>query len=94
MGDKANLQSELEALRRELRHAPPVQEEPGASGSSAPADDKGIAGKAASVFEELQARISDGAEEAEDANAAHPFAAVAAAFLAGVLVAKLMSPGR
>lgn len=46
------------------------------------------------VLRDLQDRLGEAADEAEDTIAAHPFASVAAAFLLGVLVANLMSRGK
>jgi ElaB/YqjD/DUF883 family membrane-anchored ribosome-binding protein len=43
------------------------------------------------TLHELQAKLSEAADEAEDMVAAHPYASVAAAFLLGILVANLLS---
>ena len=94
----ASLEQELEALRRELRQAPPIVEEAGAAAASAATATAEAAGDARSEVErvlgELQARLADATDEAENIITANPFASVAAAFLLGVLVANVMSRGR
>ena len=92
---------ELEALRRELRQVPRVAEEGDvASGAAAPAkadvppQPEDIRGEIERVLHELQDKLGETAEEAEDVIAANPFASVAAAFLLGVLVANVMSRAR
>lgn len=82
-----NLEEELEALRRELPQIPVMEEADTASASDARA---GIE----KVLQDLQEKLGEAADEAEDMIAAHPFASVAAAFLLGVLVANFMSRGR
>jgi ElaB/YqjD/DUF883 family membrane-anchored ribosome-binding protein len=98
MSGRGGLQGELEALRRELRQIPRVAEEEVASGAAAqaaaappPGD---MRGEIERVLHELQDRLSEATDEAEDLVAAHPFASVAAAFLLGVLVANVMSRGK
>ena len=85
----AKLQEELEALRREISQAPIAEDIKAAAGQAREA-----IGDFEKVLGDLQDKLTGAAEEAEDAIAAHPFAAVAAAFLLGVLVANLMSRGR
>jgi ElaB/YqjD/DUF883 family membrane-anchored ribosome-binding protein len=82
----ASLQEELEALRRELRQVP-VMEEDGA----APAAGGDMRAEIERTLRELQDKLSEAADEAEDMVAAHPYASVAAAFLLGILVANLLS---
>ena len=60
--------------------------------AEAPAGD--IRSEIERVLGELQERLSEAADDAEDIIAAHPFASVAAAFLLGVLVANVMSRGK
>ncbi|MGD9925091.1 MAG: hypothetical protein AB7V13_27140 [Pseudorhodoplanes sp.] len=100
MNGGAELQRELEKLRRELQQAPRVAEEEGADGgatqaraepASRPED---MRGEIERVLRELQDRLGEAADEAEDIVAAHPFASVAAAFLLGILVANVMSRGK
>lgn len=89
----ARIQEELEALRRELSEAPVVKQ---VKEAAAEAVDKASAARPEieSVLGELQERLSGATDEAEEMIAAHPFAAVAAAFLLGVLVANFMSRGK
>lgn len=101
MSGRNDLQRELEALRRELRQVPRVAEEEIASASSAratseppPPPPEDMRGEVERVLSELQDKLSEAADEAENIVAAHPFASVAAAFLLGVLVANLMSRAR
>lgn len=98
MSGQGDLHRELEALRRELRQVPRVAEEEAASGAATqaaaapPSND--MRGEIERVLHELQDRLSEATDEAEDLVAAHPFASVAAAFLLGVLVANVMSRAR
>ncbi len=99
MTGRDDLQRELEALRRELRQVPRVAEEGDvASGAAAQAKasppPEDIRGEIERVLRELQDKLGETAEEAEDLIAANPFASVAAAFLLGVLVANVMSRAR
>jgi ElaB/YqjD/DUF883 family membrane-anchored ribosome-binding protein len=100
MTGRGDLQRELEALRRELRQVPRVAEEPDAASiadaqaKAAPPPPEDMRGEIERVLRELQDKLGDTAEEAEEIVAAHPFASVAAAFLLGVLVANLMSRAR
>lgn len=89
----SGLQDELEALRRELQVAPAAESagEPPPDAASRTGD---IRAEVERTLRELQTRLGEAADEAEDAIAANPFASVAAAFLLGVLVANLMSRGR
>jgi ElaB/YqjD/DUF883 family membrane-anchored ribosome-binding protein len=87
----SSLQEELEALRRELMQAP-AMEEPGAT--EAPRDTGGVREDIEKALRDLQEKLGETAEEAEDVIAANPFASVAAAFLLGVLVANFMSRAR
>lgn len=92
-----DLKSELEALRRELRQVPRVAEEEVASDaaeqvSAAPPGD--MRGEVERVLRELQEKLGEVTDEAEDLIAANPFASVAAAFLLGILVANVMSRTR
>ncbi len=89
----ARIQEELEALRRELAQAP-VVEEVKAAAAEAVKEASGARSEIEKVFGELQERMSGATDEAEEMIAAHPFAAVAAAFLLGVLVANFMSRGK
>ena len=98
---RGDLQRELEALRRELRQVPRVAEEgdvaldPAAKAKAdLPPPPEDIRGEIERVLRELQDKLGETAEEAEDIVAAHPFASVAAAFLLGVLVANVMSRAR
>ncbi|MFZ5693832.1 MAG: hypothetical protein ACOY5F_21570 [Pseudomonadota bacterium] len=99
MSGRSDLQRELEALRRELRQVPRVAEEGEAASAAAQAkaaqpQPEDMRGEIERVLRELQDKLGDAADEAEDIIAANPFASVAAAFLLGVLVANLMSRGR
>ena len=85
--DGDDLQSELEALRRELRQIPVMEE----ADAAAPSDARAEIEK---VLHDLKDRLGEATEEAEDIVAAHPLASVAAAFLLGMLVANLMSRGQ
>lgn len=94
-----DLQRELEALRRELRQVPRVAEEGdvasiAAAQAKAPPPPEDMRGEIERVLRELQDKLGETAEEAEDVIAANPFASVAAAFLLGVLVANVMSRAR
>lgn len=99
MSGRGDLQHELEALRRELRQVPRVAEEEAASAAAAqartapplPGD---MRGEVERVLRELQDKLGEATDEAEDVIAANPFASVAAAFLLGVLVANVMSRGK
>lgn len=86
MAGPADLQSELEALRRELRQVPVMEED----GASAPAGGD-IRAEVERTLHELQTKLGEVADEAEDMVAAHPYASVAAAFLLGILVANVLS---
>jgi ElaB/YqjD/DUF883 family membrane-anchored ribosome-binding protein len=88
----ANLQEELEALRRELSQTPVLEEAEAAS--AAPNDRQGARAEIEKVLGELQEKLGEAADSAEDTIAAHPFASVAAAFLLGVLVANMLSRGK
>jgi ElaB/YqjD/DUF883 family membrane-anchored ribosome-binding protein len=91
----AGIEDELEALRRELQEVPPVVEEVGAAAAgAAAAAAAGARPEIERVLRELQERLGEAADEAEDYVAAHPFASLAAAFLLGVLVANVMSRGK
>lgn len=94
----SNLQDELEALRRELQQVPRMAEEVEAAAATTataaaqrPSD---MRSEIERVLGELQARLTEATDDAEDIVAAHPFASVAAAFLLGVLVANVMSRGK
>jgi len=100
MSGRSELQRELEVLRRELRQVPRVAEEgeaasaAAAQAKAAPPPPEDLRGEIERVLRELQDKLSETAEDAEDIIAANPFASVAAAFLLGVLVANVMSRGR
>jgi ElaB/YqjD/DUF883 family membrane-anchored ribosome-binding protein len=98
MTGRGDLQRELEALRRELRQVPRVAEEEVASGAATQAaaapPPNDMRGEIERVLRDLQERLGDATDEAEDLVAAHPLASVAAAFLLGVLVANFMSRAR
>lgn len=100
MSGRSELQRELEALRRELRQVPRVAEEgeaasaAAAQAKAAPPPPEDLRGEIERVLRELQDKLGETAEDAEDIIAANPFASVAAAFLLGVLVANVMSRGR
>jgi hypothetical protein len=100
MTGRGDLQRELEALRRELRLAPRVAEENDAASATAaqakapPPPPEDMRGEIERVLRDLQDKLGETAEDAEDIVAAHPFASVAAAFLLGVLVANVMSRAR
>lgn len=100
MSGRSDLQRELEALRRELRQVPRVAEEGEAAsaaasqGKAAPPPPEDLRSEIERVLRELQDKLGETAEDAEDIIAANPFASVAAAFLLGVLVANVMSRGR
>lgn len=99
MTGRGDLQHELEALRRELRQVPRVAEEEVASAAAAQAKAAApppgdMRGEIERVLRELQDKLGETADEAEDVIAANPFASVAAAFLLGVLVANVMSRGK
>ncbi len=96
-----NLRDELEALRRELRQVPRVAEEGDAASiaaarakTDAPPPPEDIRSEIERVLRELQDKLGEATDEAEDIVTAHPFASVAAAFLLGVLVANVMSRAR
>jgi ElaB/YqjD/DUF883 family membrane-anchored ribosome-binding protein len=84
----ANLEEELEALRRELSQIPVMEEADAASAAAS-----GARAEIEKVLGELQEKLGETADEAEEMIAANPFASVAAAFLLGVLVANFMSRG-
>jgi ElaB/YqjD/DUF883 family membrane-anchored ribosome-binding protein len=99
MSGRSDLQRELEALRRELRQVPRVAEEgeaasAGAAQAKAAPPPEDMRGEIERVLRDLQDKLTETAEDAEDIIAANPFASVAAAFLLGVLVANVMSRGR
>ncbi|MGV3634436.1 MAG: hypothetical protein ACO1NY_08820 [Pseudorhodoplanes sp.] len=99
MTGRGDLQRELEALRRELRQVPRVAEEGDAASAAAqakaaPPPPEDMRGEIERVLRDLQDRLGETAEDAEDIIAANPFASVAAAFLLGVLVANFMSRAR
>jgi ElaB/YqjD/DUF883 family membrane-anchored ribosome-binding protein len=98
MTGAGDLQRELEALRRELRQVPRVAEEEAASGAATQAaaapPPNDMRGEIERVLRDLQDRLGEATDEAEDLVAAHPLASVAAAFLLGVLVANFMSRAR
>jgi ElaB/YqjD/DUF883 family membrane-anchored ribosome-binding protein len=102
MTGRGDLQRELEALRRELRQVPRVAEEAEAASAAAaqtgaevpPPPPGDMRGEVERVLRELQDRLGEATDEAEDVIAANPFASVAAAFLLGVLVANFMSRAR
>jgi ElaB/YqjD/DUF883 family membrane-anchored ribosome-binding protein len=85
----ASLEEELEALRRELSQIPVMEEADAASAAAS-----GARAEIEKVLGELQEKLGETADEAEEMIAANPFASVAAAFLLGVLVANFMSRGR
>ncbi len=96
MSGRNDLQRELEALRRELRQVPRVAEEELGSAPSArakaeppPPAAEDMRGEVERVLSELQDKLGEAADEAENIVAAHPYASVAAAFLLGVLVASV-----
>ena len=86
MADPAELQKELEALRSELLQVPVAEEEDGAGAPGA-----GIRAEIERTLRELQDKLGEAADEAEETVAAHPYASVAAAFLLGILVANFLS---
>lgn len=92
----AGLEDELEALRRDL--LPPIVEKAGEAVAGAAQAAVSAAAEARPeierVLRQLQDRIGDAADDAEDIVVAHPFASVATAFLLGILVANFMSRGR
>jgi ElaB/YqjD/DUF883 family membrane-anchored ribosome-binding protein len=93
MAAKGKLQDELDALRRELQAVPLVGDDTQSAEKAGPqsADTRTEIER---VLGELQDRLGEGADEAEEIIKANPFASVAAAFLLGVLVANLMSRGK
>jgi ElaB/YqjD/DUF883 family membrane-anchored ribosome-binding protein len=99
MTGRGDLQRELETLRRELRQVPRVVEEGDAASAAAqakaaPPPPEDMRGEIERVLRDLQDKLGETADEAEDIVTAHPFASVAAAFLLGVLVANFMSRAR
>jgi ElaB/YqjD/DUF883 family membrane-anchored ribosome-binding protein len=96
MTGRGDLQRELETLRRELRQVPRVAEEGDAAAQAraAPPPPDDMRGEIERVLRELQDKLGEAADEAEDLVAAHPFTSVAAAFLLGVLAAGLISRAR
>lgn len=99
MSGRSDLKRELEALRRELRQVPRVAEEGetasgAAQAKATPPPPEDLRGEIERVLRDLQDKLGDASDEAEDIIAANPFASVAAAFLLGVLVANVMSRGR
>jgi len=97
MTGRGDLQRELEALRRELRQVPRVAEDGDVAAAvaakpAAPTED--TRGEIERVLRELQDKLGEATDQAEDLVAAHPLASVAAAFLLGVLVANVMSRAR
>jgi ElaB/YqjD/DUF883 family membrane-anchored ribosome-binding protein len=93
----ANLQEELEALRRELRQVPVIEEDgaAAAAGGDMRAEIertlREFQDKLGEAERELQVKLGEAADEVEDMVAAHPYASVAAAFLLGILVANFLS---
>jgi ElaB/YqjD/DUF883 family membrane-anchored ribosome-binding protein len=90
----ASLQEELEALRRELSQTPIMEEVEAAAAAKASTDAPGADTEIGKTLRDLQEKLAETADEAEDLIAAHPFASVAAAFLLGVLVANILSRGK
>lgn len=89
----ADLESELEALRREIQRAPAMQGDDDTAQSDV-TPDTDARSEVERVLADLQTRLNDVADDAEDIITANPFASVAAAFLLGVLVANFMSRGK
>ena len=65
-----------------------------AQAKAAPPPPEDMRGEIERVLRDLQDRLGEATDEAEEIVAAHPFASVAAAFLLGVLVANVMSRAR
>jgi len=92
-----DLKRELETLRRELGQVPRVVEEEVAAVANdvaAAAQSGDTRSEVERILHELQERLEEAADDAEDIVAAHPFASVAAAFLLGALVAGLIARAR
>lgn len=83
MAAPADLQKELEALRSELRQVPIMEEDVAVA--------PGVGAEVERALHDLQAKLGEVADDAEDMVAAHPYASVAAAFLLGILVANFLS---
>jgi ElaB/YqjD/DUF883 family membrane-anchored ribosome-binding protein len=92
------MRHELDALRRELQRAPRIAEEPDVAAAGQPVQgaaagdpaDTGAYAEVTRILEDLQARLSEVADEAEDLVTAHPAASIATAFLLGLAVGSLL----
>lgn len=82
MARKRSVKSELGDLQAELKHAAQAE---AAAGAKAPPP-----GQVETLLEELQSSLGKAGEEAEELVARHPLAAVAAAFLLGILAGRMM----
>ncbi|MBL8907302.1 MAG: hypothetical protein JNM20_11555 [Rhizobiales bacterium] len=83
MARKRSVKSELGDLQAELHHAAGAEQAAGAAEPPPP-------GESETVLRELESALGKAGEDAEDLVARHPLAAVAAAFLLGILVGRIM----
>lgn len=92
MSERRNVETELNALRGEIRQSPPVDAQAPAD-TTAPLSDATHNASSQQQIEnalaELKAAVTQLAEEAEDAIATNPLLSVGAAFLLGVAVGRL-----
>lgn len=87
MTDHGKLHAELDALKSEIKRS----ESNGDSVlSESPCAESSVHPEVERVLQELQLRLAEVTEGAEDTIAAHPLASVGAAFLLGIAVGRLI----
>jgi len=85
-----NLQDELAALRRELQWAPVMEDDGSDAAAAAAASADEARSQIEHVLHDLQARLTEVADDAGELVAENPLASVAAAFLLGVVAGSLL----
>lgn len=89
----SDVQSELEALRAELRRSQADASPPAAEAGPTPASE-GAAPDFEPILRELQAEFESASRAARDLVATHPLAAAAAAFVLGVALGRALGGRR
>lgn len=88
----SDLKSELHGLHDDLRKCADDMNRTLAAGATEASDR--VTAELERLFHEIKTHLDEAETKAEDAIAAHPFAATAAAFLLGVAVGRMMGHGR
>ena len=89
MTGRGKLHAELDALKREVKRSESSGDSEKIMRSESPRSEPSDHPEVERILRELQLRLAEMTNDAEDAIAAHPLASVGAAFLLGVAVGRL-----